>query len=133
MHNDEMDREHLREQAISRWDNEGGATSPDPQAYAPSKTEQHEYPPLTNTELVHLRIRVIALENLVIALMTQASERQIDIAREMAAFIVPRPGFTQHPLTVKAADHMTDIMDRAARFGTPAPSVASYKTTQVFD
>lgn len=116
MHNDEIDRARLFELAISRWDNEGGATSPDPQALAPSKSEQQEYPPLTNAELVHLRIRVIALENLVIALMTEASDRQVHIAREMAAFIAPRPGSTQHPLTVKAAEHMTDIMDRAARF-----------------
>lgn len=133
MHNDEIDRAHLRERAVSRWDNEGGATSPDPQTHTPSKNEQQEYPPLTNAELVHLRIRVIALENLVIALLTQASERQVDIAREMAAFIAPRPGYTQHPLTVKAAEHMTDIMDRAVRFATPAPSVVPYKITPIFD
>ncbi|MGV8855022.1 MAG: DUF1971 domain-containing protein [Devosia sp.] len=133
MHNSEIDRAHLRERAISRWDNEGGATSPDSQTYASSKKEQQEYPPLTNAELVHLRIRVIALENLVIALLTQASDRQVDIAREMAAFIAPRPGFTQHPLTVKAAEHMTDIMDRAARFGAPALSLVPYKITPIFD
>jgi hypothetical protein len=35
----------------------------------------------------------------------------------MAGYISPRPGFTLHPLTIHAADHMTDLLDRAARFG----------------
>jgi len=71
---------------------------------------------LTNTELVHLRVRVIALENLVIALLAQASDRQLELVREMAAYISPRPGFTQHPLTVHAAAQMIHIVERAGRF-----------------
>lgn len=133
MRNDKTDPAQLRQRALSRWDNEGGSISPDPQTYAAADKEPREYPPLTNAELVHLRIRVIALENLVIALMTQASDRQVNIAREMAAFIAPRPGYTQHSLTLKAAEHMTDIMDRAARFETPPPSVVPYKSSPVFD
>ncbi|WP_460124223.1 hypothetical protein [Pseudomonas sp. S2_C03] len=73
-------------------------------------------PALTNAELVHLRVRVIALENLVIALLAEGSERQRAIAREMADFISPRSGFTQHPLTIHAADHMTHSVERAERF-----------------
>jgi hypothetical protein len=34
----------------------------------------------------------------------------------MAAFISPRPGFTHHPLTIQAATHMIDLVDRAERF-----------------
>lgn len=116
MPNDKTDPAQLRQRALSRWENEGGAAFPDPQTDATSDTEHCEYPPLTNAELVHLRIRVIALENLVIAMLNQASGNQLDIAREMATYISPRPGFTQHPLTVKAAEHMTDILDRAERF-----------------
>jgi hypothetical protein len=71
---------------------------------------------LTNVELVQLRVRVIALENLVIALLAEASDRQLETAREMAAFISPRPGFTHHPLTIQAAAHMIDLVDRAERF-----------------
>lgn len=105
----------LRQRALSRWDNEGGA--PEDALTENSGNERAaEYPPLTNTELVHLRIRVIALENLVIALLNQATTQQLDIARETAAYISPRPGYTQHPLTVKAAEHMTDMLDRAARY-----------------
>lgn len=65
-----------------------------------------------------LHIRVIALENLVIALLATASDEQRSVAREMSGYISPRPGFTPHPLTLHAADHMTDLIDRAARFGT---------------
>jgi hypothetical protein len=105
----------LRQRALSRWDNEGGAP-------AGALTENSgngrvaEYPPLTNAELVHLRIRVIALENLVIALLNQATSHQLDTARETAAYISPRPNYTQHPLTLKAAEHRTDLLDRAARY-----------------
>jgi hypothetical protein len=73
-------------------------------------------PELTNAELVQLRIRVIALENLVIALLAEASDRQLELAREMAAYISPRPGFTQHPLTIHAAAHMVDLVERAGQF-----------------
>jgi len=41
----------------------------------------------------------------VIALLAGASDRQLDLAHEMAAYISPRPGFTQHTLTVHAAAH----------------------------
>jgi hypothetical protein len=72
--------------------------------------------PLTDTELLHLRVRVIALENLVIALLGHGSDRQLEVAREMATFISPRPGFTPHPMTVQAAVHMVDLVDRARHF-----------------
>ena len=54
----------------------------------------------TNAELALIRIRVIALENLVIALLAEASDRQLQTAREMATHISPRPGFTQHPIII---------------------------------
>ena len=73
---------------------------------------------MSNAELVQLRIRVIALENLMIAVLAEGSDRQLRVAREMAGYIAPRPGFTQHPLTIQAADHMTDLVDRALHFRT---------------
>jgi hypothetical protein len=82
---------------------------------------QSEVPELTNAELVQLRVRVIALENLVISLLAEAPDRQLDLAREMAAFISPRPGFTCHPLTIHAATHMIDLVDRAGHFRTVKP------------
>ena len=105
-----------RQMALSRWDNEGGAGPCGPQEGQISADAQFEVPELTNAELVQLRVRVIALENLVISLLAEASDRQLDLAREMAAFISPRPGFTHHPLTIHAAAQMIDLVDRAIHF-----------------
>jgi len=98
---------NLRLSALSRWDNEGGAV-------AAAAHEAHPYvPDMTNAELVLLRVRVIALENLLIAVLADGLDRQRQLAREMADVISPRDGFTQHALTIRAAQHMTDLIDRA--------------------
>ncbi|WP_410217097.1 hypothetical protein [Paracoccus sp. (in: a-proteobacteria)] len=95
----------LRRHALSSWDNEGGAVG----------EEVHtDVPEMTNSELVHLRVRVIALENLLIAVLAESSNQQRHAVRDMAALISPRPRSTQHPLTIRAAQHMTDLLDRAA-------------------
>jgi hypothetical protein len=70
----------------------------------------------TATECAQLRIRIIALENLAVALLAQASERQLALVREMATHISPRPGFTAHRPTLHAADEMRSLVVRAARF-----------------
>ena len=75
--------------------------------------------PLTNAELVQLRIRVIALENLVIALLAEAPDRQLTLARGMATYISPRAGFTPHPITLRAADELLSLVDRADRYLRP--------------
>lgn len=105
----------LRQRAMSRWDNEGGAIA------AAAHKSHADFPDLTNAELVQLRIRVIALENLLIAVLAEGSDRQLQAARDMANYISPRPGFTHHPLTIQAADHMTDLVDRAIHFRTVQP------------
>jgi hypothetical protein len=107
--------------ALSRWENEGGAGPPHPQGRSIPGEIQSEIPQLTNAELVQLRIRVIALENLVITLLAEASDRQLDLVREMAVYISPRPGFTQHPLTIHAAAQMIDLVDRASHFRVATP------------
>lgn len=100
----------IRKRALARWDNEGGAIA------SIAEIAADAVPEMTNTELVHLRIRVIALENLMIAVLAEGSEQQRQMARDMAALITPRPGCTQHPLTIHAADHITDLVGRADRF-----------------
>ncbi len=77
-------------------------------------------PPLSDAELVQLRVRVIALENIVIALLAQSSERQLELAREMADHISPRPGFTTHPVTIHAAAEMNSLVRRAHAFRSGA-------------
>jgi hypothetical protein len=112
------DRTRLREKALSRWDDEGGADRRGSQDGLPAESDRE--PNLTNAELVQLRVRVIALENLVIALLAEGSDRQVEVVREMAEHISPRPGFTHHPLTTHAAAHMIDLAERAAHFRSAA-------------
>lgn len=95
--------------ALSRWENEGGADTPQGAGVV-------DVPELTNTELVHLRVRVIALENIVLSLLAQAPDEKHQLVRQMADFISPRAGSTQHPLTIEAATHMNQFVDRAVHF-----------------
>lgn len=107
------ERARLRQQALARWDDEGGASAVE--AFAEGGSGQ--VPPLTNAELVQLQIRVIALENLVIALLADASDAPRELARDIAALISPRPGFTQHRLTLHAVGQMRHLLDRAELLG----------------
>ena len=76
---------------------------------------------LTPVEQAQLHVRVIALENLLIALLACATEQQLQCARERAAFISPRAGATPHALTTHAAAEMLDIVERAIHFrGAPS-------------
>ena len=99
-------------QALSRWENEGGWVMP-----APYDTAA-DIPDMTNADIVNLRVRLIALENLMIALLAEGSDLQSQMVGDMAVYISPRPGFTPHALTVKAAVHMTELIDRAIQFRT---------------
>lgn len=93
---------------LSRWEGEGG-TGP-VAAPAPRPCAGCSEP---------LRQRVIALENLVIALLAGASDGQRTQAEAMADFISPRPGRTAHPLTLRAAGTMRSLLRRSGRFRAP--------------
>lgn len=99
----------LRQRALSRWDNEGGAEPAD-QADA-----EPPMPSVGDAEIQALHVRVIALENIVVGLLTAASDAAREQAREMAGRIAPRPGATRHPLTIHAAEHMTSLVERATK------------------
>lgn len=105
----------IRHRSLSRWDNEGGAIA---EAYPEAVAEIRE---LTNAELVHLRIRIIALENLMIAVLAEGSDRQREIACQMADHIAPRAGRTPHLLTIQAAHHMTEMVGRALHYRSHVP------------
>lgn len=115
-----LDAVQLRQMALSSWDNEGGGPR-SPEGRLDASGAQSEIPQLTNVELVQLRIRVIALENLLIALLAEASDRQLNLVRDMAAYISPRPGCTQHPLTIHAAAQMIHLVERAGHFRDVPP------------
>jgi hypothetical protein len=76
----------------------------------PRVAEQSQIPEMTNAEIVALRVRVIALENVLISLLATAPDHQLKLIREMADYISPRPGFTPHPLTIRAAEHVIDLV-----------------------
>jgi hypothetical protein len=108
--------ETIRDKAVARWDDEGGAEPDGPQRLASDHLSPSPTASPTPAEWAEMRTRVIALENLVIALLATASEAQRRLAREMADFITPRPGFTNHRLTRHAAHRMSDLISRAERF-----------------
>lgn len=113
-----LERSRLRERALSRWEDEGGALVAGPQ-HGSAGDLAAEAPTLSNAELVQLQVRVIALENVVLALLSQASPRELELVRELAAYISPRPGFTPHRLTIHAAAQMVRLADRAGDFSDP--------------
>lgn len=115
-----MSQQRLK--ALSRWENEGGAGSDHRRRSPVASGRPAAVPPLANAELVQLRIRVIALENLVIALLAESPDQRLDLAREMAAYISPRPGFTHHRLTIRAAAQMIHLVERAGFFRDTKPS-----------
>jgi hypothetical protein len=112
----------LRKRALARWDNEGAAEPDGPQAASAPVEGEAPIPENGRAEIASLHVRVIALENLLISLLATASDRQLELAGKMAAYIAPRPGFTHHALTTRAAAHMNDLVERASRFRDSEPS-----------
>jgi hypothetical protein len=106
----------LRQRALSRWDNEGGAL-----AHGGAQTLPPEVTAaLSDAELIHLRVRVIALENVVIALLATGTARQQALASEMADIIRPREGAVAHPLTLEAANLIDGLVQRSRNFADAA-------------
>ena len=116
-----LDASVLRQRALSRWENEGGAADHSRRDFSPGQ-EPAATPELTDAELVQLRIRMIALEGVVAALLAEASDHQLDRIRKMAVFISPRPGSTQHALTIRAAAQMVHLVDRAVQYRDSPPA-----------
>jgi hypothetical protein len=80
-------------------------------------------PALTDAEIIQLQIRVIALENLVIALLANAPQATRGQASELAHYISPRPGFTQHRSTLHAANQMAHLIERAHHLSEVTPKI----------
>lgn len=104
------------QRALARSESKGGAAAQGELAESAPDAVRPDGPPSVDAELVQLRVRVIALENLVIAMLAKGSERQLDFVRGMADYISPRPGFTPHHLTTGAAEEMNSLVERAGRF-----------------
>lgn len=84
------------------------------------RLDQHRPPTVAgetgDAEAGNLRVRLIAIENLVAALLAEAPDSQSALVREMAAYISPRPDATPHRLTVEAARNMFALVERAAHY-----------------
>ena len=101
------------EAALSSWENEGGTSEKQP---AENRAAHQDSAQSTSTEMERLHIRMIAAENLLIALPAQDPHRPGQLARAMATFISLRPGFTPHARTLGAAAQMVHVVERAHHF-----------------
>ena len=104
-------RTSVHDGAIGRWENEGGDT-----AGLHPHDRGSVVGEIGDVEDGNLRVRLIALENIVVALLAGAPDSQSTLVREMADYISPRPGMTPHRLTIEASRNMTALVDRAARY-----------------
>src|SRR3546814_5286191 len=84
-----VDAAHDR--AIGRWENDGGSS-----AGLHQQQMQTVAGEIGDAEASNLRARLIALENLVVALLAGAPDGQSVLVREMAAYISPRPRSEEH-------------------------------------
>ena len=102
-------RARILERAVARWENEGGARA-DPDTATSRATVVGE---VGDAEAVNIRVRLIALESIVVALLASGTKDGSELVREMARYISPRSGATPHRLTIEAARHMLAIAERA--------------------
>jgi hypothetical protein len=111
---DEFDpaRAEIHRRAIGRWENEGGSLDD----WSHQEQAATVAGKIGDAEDGNIKVRLIALENLVVALLSEAPESQSELVREMARFISPRPGMTPHRLTIEAARNMLAMIERAAHY-----------------
>jgi hypothetical protein len=74
-----------------------------------------------DAEAANIRVRLIAIENIIVALLADAPDDRLELIREMAEFISPRSGATPHRLTIEAARNMLAIVERAEHYRKNRP------------
>ena len=115
---DRLPREEIHRRVIGRWENEGGSVR-----IWHRTTPADENPPtvageIGDAEAANIRVRLIAIENIIVALLANAPDDRLELIREMADFVSPRPGMTPHRLTIEAARNMLAIVERAEHYRT---------------
>ena len=100
------------ERAVMRWENEGGRMGDRDQGTLRATIVGE----VGDAEAVNIRVRLIALENIVVALLASGTQDGPQLVREMAQYISPRSDATPHRLTIEAARNMRAIVDRAEHF-----------------
>lgn len=110
-------RAEIHRRAIGRWEDEGGATPADSLHNAPGRANYATVAgKIGDAEDGNIRVRLIAIENILVALLADAPGDSLELIREMSAFISPRPGATPHRLTIEAARNMMAIVERAEHY-----------------
>ena len=114
----------MQANAVGRWENEGGPELASPH----SETRSTVAGEIGDAEEGNIRVRLIALENIVVALAAGASQTQHESIRDMTRYILPREGKTQHRLTIEAARNMVALVERADQFKKRAEAVSPVST-----
>jgi hypothetical protein len=106
-------RDEIYRRVIGRWENEGGAVTSWEHEAQPEFERATVVGEIGDAEAVNIRVRLIAIENIIVALLANAPDDRLELIKEMAEFISPRPGMTPHRLTTEAARNMLTIVERA--------------------
>ena len=99
-----------RRKALSRWENEGGAVC-QPRTSTSEEALSNPAEP-SGAELTQLRARVVALENLVIALLAHSPAEELDDVRAMAACLAEK-GASTLPDDSRTSDEMLRLLERS--------------------
>lgn len=70
---------------------------------------------LGESERVQLRIRLIAMESVLITLLSKASAPQLELARDMASYVSPRRASTRRHMTIHTATQIRRLVWRAGQ------------------
>jgi hypothetical protein len=118
----------LRQRAMSRWDDEGGAGPDGPQSEPNPHADQPSFPKMDAAEMQALHVRVIALESLVVALLTSASEQgRIPRARwRRSSHHDPDSAGIRSPHTPRCTWSISSNVPSA--FATASPALTGAKT-----
>ena len=109
----------MQASAIGRCENEGGPDHASPH----SETASTVAGEIGDAEEGNIRVRLIALENIVVALLAGASQTQHEAIGDIVRYILPREGKTRHRLTIEAARNMVALVERADQFKKRAEAV----------
>ena len=115
---DRLSREEIHRRVIGRWENEGGSVRTWHREIPAEENPATVAGEIGDAEAANIRVRLIAIENIIVALLASAPDDRLELIREMADFISPRPGMTPHRLTIEAARNMLAIVERAEHYRT---------------
>lgn len=118
-------RDEIYRRLIGRWENEGGGVTSWEHEAQPESERATVVGEIGDAEAVNIRVRLIAIENIIVALLAHGPDDRLELIKEMAEFISPRPGMTPHRLTTEAARNMLALVERAEHYRRNADASSS--------